>query len=217
MAKSSADLADKLYRCARAIPRANREAVFQAALFAKGEFVDGGVAAGLRKGGNLPSSGGRKWGAGFDVKGEENATALVRYRGPVQWAFGGTGKHIIAAKLLTTRSGARSRQARLGAGSAFGGRGANRGVFGPMQINVNYNRYGSQRQQAKSGRGLRRRAGKKALTGMGADGPRAYAFHPGSSGRNAWPIVKNRVRRGAPKVFPAAYRGAMLRAGLGRR
>ena len=57
----------------------------------------------------------------------------------------------------------------------------------------------------------------ETITIPGANGPRAYAFHPGSKGRNTWPIVQNRVRRGAPKVFPAAYRRALLKAGLGRR
>lgn len=192
MAKNAAELADKFTRLATAIPRANAEATSNAALFAKDEFIKGGVAAGLRKGGNLPSSSRGRWGARYDVKGAVNATALVRYTGPVHWAFAGTRPHIIVARQLTTRTGGRRRQARVGAMAAFGG--SNRGVFGSFR-NV--------------------RRGAKALTVPGASTPRAYAFHPGQRGRNAWPIVKNRVKRGVPDVYPASYRRAILKAGFG--
>ena len=195
MAKNSADLARKLYLYADGIDRANRQAVGQAAMFAKEQFIAGAVAAGLRRGGNLPSRGRAKWGARFEdlrKAAPGQVAALVKYVGPVHWAFWGTSPHIIAARKLATRRGARRRQAGLGAVAAFGG--SNRGAFGRM--------------------GTRR--GAKALTVPGASGPKAYAFHPGTAGRNTWPIVKNRVRNGAPKVFAPAHRGAMLRAGLGR-
>lgn len=191
--RSAAELAGKFYTLARTVPDANRAGVENAALFAKEEFIKGGVAAGLRKGGSLPSSSGARWGARYDLKGVANPSALIRYVGPVHWAFKGTKPHLITARRLTTRRGARSRTARIGAMAAFGG--SNRGVFGSMR-NV--------------------KRGKRALTIPGAATPKAYAFHPGSTGKNAWPIVRNRVRAGAPKVFTPAYRRALVQSGFGR-
>lgn len=196
---TSRELAAKFYALADGVGKANKDAVTQVLLFAKEEFIKGGVAAGLRKGGNLPSHSKAKWGARFDegsvgkVSGRSNYMGRVRYVGPVHWAFGGAGRHIIAARRLATRRKAQGLTGRIGATVAFGG--SNRGVFG---------------RRRTSGRGA------LAITVPGADGPRAYAFHPGMKGRNVWPVVKNRVERGAPKVFPAAYRGAMFRAKFGR-
>lgn len=197
--RSSAELAGKFYDLATSIPKANREAAENAALFAKEEFIKGGQAAGLKKGGSLPSSSKARWGARYDIKGFQNPSALVRYVGPVHWAFGGTSPHIIVARHLTTRTGARSKQDRIGAMAAFGG--SNRGVFGQLKTHT---------------RKGRARRGKRALTIPGAGTPKAYAFHPGHRGRNAWPIVQNRVRRGAPDVFAPTYRRAIAKAGFGR-
>lgn len=196
---TSRELAAKLYSLADGVGEANKKAVTQALMFAKEEFIAGGVAAGLRRGGALPSHGKARWGARFDEgavtkgSGRSNYMGLVRYVGPVHWAFGGTGRHIIAARRLGSRRKAQQLAPRLGAMAAFGG--SNRGAFG---------------QSRRKGRGA------YALTVPGASTPRAYAFHPGMRGRNTWPIVKNRVRRGAPRVFPEAYRGAMYRAKFGR-
>lgn len=197
--RSSAELAGKFYKLASTIPAANRDAVENAALFAKEEFIKGGVAAGLKAGGNLPSHSKARWGARYDIKGFKNPTALVRYVGPVHWAFGGTKQHIIVARHLASRTAARAKQDRIGAMAAFGG--SNRGVFGALKTHT---------------RRGKMRAGKRALTIPGAGTPKAYAFHPGHRGRNAWPIVQNRIRLGAPKVFAPSYQRAIVKAGFGR-
>lgn len=211
--RSSAELAGKFYDLAAAIPRANRDAVENAALFAKEEFIKGGVAAGLTPGGNLPRASKARWGARYDIKGFKNPTALVRYVGPVHWAFKGTERHFIAARQLGNfRQGRRTKvvhgkkvkvrtrsaramrlEAQVGANAAFGG--TNRGVFGSLRSVKN---------------------GKRALTIPGAGTPKAYAFHPGHRGRNAWPIVQNRIRLGAPKVFAPSYQRAIVKSGFGR-
>lgn len=208
--RSGAELAGKLTRYATTIPRANREGVDRAAWFAKGEFDAGLRAAGSSSGGKLrtPGKGGQRLGARYDIQGYQNATARVRYTGPVHLLFRPTKKHLIAAKHLGTRRGIAAKTAQIGANAAFGG--SNRGAFGKLQKTANYNRYGSVRQQA--GKGLRQRAGKQALVFGGSKGPKAYAFHPGTRGRNAWPVVKNRVARGAPKVWAQAHRNSLIDA-----
>ena len=187
--------------------RANKVGTDRAAWFAKEEFNAGLVAAGSGPGRKVA---GKKVAARYDVKGVANATAIIRYSGPVHLLYAQTKPHFIGAKLLGTRNGLRARSVGVGVQNAFGG--SNRGAFGQMAINVGYNRWGSYRQQASSGRGLRRRKGKKALVFGGSKGPKAYAFHPGTKGRNAWPIVKNRVERGAPEVWALAHRNALLDA-----
>ncbi len=190
---SAAQLAGKFAKAATIIPRANADATSEAALVGKGIFIEAAVAAGLREGGKLPSSRGSKWTARYDVKGQVHATALLRYVGPVHWAFWGTRRHVIVARRLTTRTGARLRARRLGAMAAFGG--TNRGAFGAMR-DV--------------------RGGKKALAFAGSDGPKAYAFHPGMRGRNTWPLAKTKVAAATPAAYKRAHRSTLISAGFGR-
>jgi hypothetical protein len=153
----------------------------------------------------------RKWNVGYDVQGGMNATTLVSFRGPVHFVFGNTKQHIIGAKLLGTRNSIRNKAGKIGATSAFGG--SNRGAFGKMQKKVNYNQYGSVRQQAAKGQ-LRTRAGKQALT-IGGN-LRAYAFHPGTGGKTGtWPAAKAAAIRIGPEVYSTEYKLALAKAGLG--
>ncbi|MEI7655664.1 MAG: hypothetical protein WCJ22_02680, partial [Actinomycetes bacterium] len=143
----------------------------------------------------------RKWNVGYDVQGGMNATTLVEFRGPVHFVFGNTKQHIIGAKLLGTRNSIKNKSGRIGATAAFGG--SNRGAFGKMQKKVNYNQYGSVRQQAAKGK-MRTRAGKQALT-IGGN-LRAYAFHPGTGGKTgAWPAAKAAAIRIGPETYSAEY------------
>lgn len=191
--RSAGELAGKFVKAASTIPRANAEATGEAALLGKTIFIEAAVAAGLREGGRLPSSRGSKWTARYDVKGQVHATALLRYVGPVHWAFWGTSRHMIVARRLTTRTGARLRARRLGAMAAFGG--SNRGAFGAMR-DV--------------------RGGKQALSFAGSGGPKAYAFHPGMRGRNTWPVAKKKVAAVTPGAYKRAHRSALISAGFGR-
>ena len=153
----------------------------------------------------------RKWNVGYDVQGGMNATTLVAFRGPVHFVFGNTKQHIIGAKLLGTRNSIKTKAGRIGATAAFGG--SNRGVFGKMQKKVNYNIYGSVRQQAATGK-LRTRAGKQALT-IGGN-LRAYAFHPGTHGdTGVWPAAKAAAIRIGPDTYADEYRKALIKSGFG--
>jgi hypothetical protein len=153
----------------------------------------------------------RKWNVGYDVQGGMNATTLVSFRGPVHFVFGDTKQHIIGAKLLGTRNSIKNKSGRIGATAAFGG--SNRGVFGKMQKKVNYNQYGSVRQQAAKGV-LRTRAGKQALT-IGGN-LRAYAFHPGTGGKTSvWPAAKAAAIRIGPDTYAREYKLALAKAGFG--
>lgn len=153
----------------------------------------------------------RKWNVGYDVQGGMNATTLVSFRGPVHFVFGNTKQHIIGAKLLGTRNSIRKKSKLIGINAAFGG--SNRGAFGKMQKQVNYNQYGSVRQQAAKGV-LRTRAGKQALT-IGGN-LRAYAFHPGTGGKTSvWPAAKAAAIRIGPETYAAEYKLALAKAGFG--
>ncbi|CAB5212474.1 hypothetical protein UFOVP196_20 [uncultured Caudovirales phage] len=152
----------------------------------------------------------RKFNVGFSVMGGANATTLVEVRGPAHLKEGDTKSHIIGAKLLGTRNSIRNKSKRIGVNAAFGG--SNRGVFGSRQRFVNYNEYGSVRQQAAKGV-LRERAGKKALT-IGGN-LRAYAFHPGTQGAHAWPTFKAAAIRIGPETYADEYKKALIKSGFG--
>lgn len=192
--RSAAELAGKLHRAADLLA-ADRKAAEQVALFAKGEFVKGGVAAGLRPGGSLPSSGTSRWGASYEahrITASAGGNAfLVRYRGPVHWAFGGTKAHYVGAK-----GRFRSRKALRDLGSAR----REGGVF------------------AGFGRGALQGTGRGAKA-LKLPGNRfaAYAWVKGTTGRPAaWQATKKRVQVGAPRVYAPSVRRSLLSAGLGR-
>ncbi len=96
----------RLGRLATAINEGKKRSVMDAALVVKDEFIAGPKRSGLKPTSKLN---GRRWSAGFNIKGTTNPTALVRYRGPLQWLEGGTDKHPIPA----SGRGPRGRRARL--------------------------------------------------------------------------------------------------------
>jgi hypothetical protein len=141
-----------------------------------------------------------------------SVAAVVWFVGALHLIFMPTKRHIIGAKLLGTRNSIRSKQTRIGVNAAFGG--SNRGVFGKKLIEVNFNQYGSVRQQAMKGT-LRTREGAHALT-IGAN-LRAYAFHPGTPGERAiWEEQKAIARQIAPNGFAPARQEALIAAGFGQ-
>jgi len=144
----------------------------------------------------------RKWNVGYDVQGGMNATTLVSFRGPVHLVFGNTKQHTIGAKRLTTRGGLKARSTKLAANAAFGG--SNRGAFGKMRAATVTNKGGITRAFN----------GKQALT-IGGN-LRAYAFHPGTSGKTGtWPAAKAAAIRIGPEVYSTEYKLALAKAGLG--
>jgi len=206
-------LVDGCKKAANTMPDATRAAAGSVGMEVKTAWL--GVAA--RHGAKLGAKiGRRKWNVGYDVKGGTGATTLVSYRGPIHLLYMPTKGHFIGAKLLGTRSSLRKKSQRLGIGAAFsdrsasGGFKANRGVIGKKQIKVNYNQYGSVRQQAKTGT-LRTRSGAHALT-IGGN-LRAYAFHPGTRGeQSAWPESKAAAQRIAPAGYGHAVRGELAKS-----
>lgn len=205
--RSATELAGKLHRYAQLVPDANRDTVGNVALMAKGHFETGIASAGGKPGSEIQGAkGGRRLGASYDIKGGRNPTALIRYRGPVHLLFGNTAPHMIIASRLGFRSTASRLTSRIGANAAFGG--SNLGVFaGGIAATT-------RSDAGRAARGRNVKARKRALTTP--RGPRAYAFHPGTTGRNTWPATRRSVVAGAPRVFAASHRSAILRAGLGR-
>jgi len=196
---------DRCKIAANTMPDATRAAAGSVGMEIKTSWI--GVAT--RKGATPGKTiGGRKWNVGYNVMGGTGATVKVEYRGPIHLLYFPWGGHVIGAKLLGTRSAIRNRSKKLSAEGV--GNKLNRGTFGAKQINVNYNRYGSIRQQAKTGT-LRRREGKHALTIGG--GLYAYAFHPGTRGKpTAWPESKAAALRIAPTGYGYAIRGELARS-----
>lgn len=193
--RSAAELADKFSRLAAEVPRANRDAVNRSALLGKEIMLRGATDAGLRRGGNLPAASRARWGARYDIKGTANPSALLRYTGPVHWAFYGTDGHIIGARRRGTRAGFRKRYARSQANALVGVAGG-RGARG---------------QTLRSGR-YGKRSGKGALALRFGGRFAMYAAHPGSRGRNTWPQTKKRITEMAPREFRKAHRDAIRRA-----
>lgn len=100
MSSSPAEFAAKCERMAMTIPRAQREAVFSASLAAKDVFLAAAAGAGLRPGQKMRGVGksGARWGVGFNIKGEQNPTSLIRFRGPVHLVDRPTAAHTIAPR-----------------------------------------------------------------------------------------------------------------------
>lgn len=160
------------------IPRAQRQANEQAARAVKPVWYG---QAGLRPGSVVA---GRKVSIGDTTRGTSNVVTLIRWQGPVHLVEGDTARHVIAAKGLATRAGARKRL--LGGRAEFGG--SVRGSFGAFRT-------------------VKR--GKRALT----IGPnlRAYAFHPGTKGRRFWRKNVEAANKITTTVYRQAALPSMLR------
>lgn len=114
MATSSKDLARKFQNAARAVPDANLRALNQASLAAKETMLAGALAAGLKPGGPLPHATGKRWGVRYDIKGYQNALALITFFGKVQWINSGTKDHWVTSKKLGGSRASRSTRAEDG-------------------------------------------------------------------------------------------------------
>lgn len=114
MSRTPQELVAKLERSATAVQRAQRQGV-EAAAFAATTVVRASMAAkGVPSGTVLRGVGrrGARVSARYDVKGAENATALVSMRGPAHLVENPTKPHVIAARrrpgVRTRRRGARA-------------------------------------------------------------------------------------------------------------
>lgn len=128
-------------------------------------------------GGRLSGAKNRRVSVNYQMSASRSPDAVVRALGPWQLFNNPTSPHLIIARGLGTRNTARAVQGRLGAKLAFGATG--RGTF-----------QGSTRAFAGSKRAIaegRGTAVKQALTIGGSGGKlRAFAFHPGTTGKRTW-------------------------------
>lgn len=95
MAQNARQLAAKFQQAADDFKKAPREGIFKAALAGKGIMVAEAAAAGLSPGSRIARG---RWSVGFDVKGTDNPTALLRFRGPVHLVNNPTKAHEIAPR-----------------------------------------------------------------------------------------------------------------------
>lgn len=181
-------MAGKFANLAVSVEATNRAAVARIADDGKEIMLRGAVAAGLRRGGTLPSHGSARWGARYDLKGTRNPSALLRYTGPVHWALGGTSPHVIGARGRGTRRSWQRRYAVEQTNALLGLQGAK----------------GSRARSLGSGRYGTRSKGAKALRFGGRFA--TYARHPGHRGRNTWPATKALVARNGQATFARMHR-----------
>lgn len=187
VSKTGVELAAKFYAAARAVDAGKKAGVTEAAFDVKAILEASAAGAGLVKGSKLA---GVKWrGVVFDIKGTTNPVALVRAAGPAHLHNNPTAPHFIGAKLLGTRGSLKGKSRRVGATAAFGG--SNRGAFG-------------------AARELKR--GSRALVIPGVESPRAYAFHPGTSGKGWWQRGMRRVPKAAVEAYRAGFRRGIRKA-----
>lgn len=115
----------------------------------------------------------------YDLRQRE---VMIRYTGPAHLINNPTSRHFIGARMLGTRSSLRNKSRNVGTIAAFGG--SNRGAFGQFA------------------QGAHRRKGKRALT-IGGNA-RAYAFHPGSPGKQFFQKAKASGYQKLPDVYKTA-------------
>jgi len=199
--KSVSDLAGKCNKYATAIPKANEVALRQAALAAKEVMIaNAATIGGLKVGQPLPKAGKGKWGARYDIKqGLTSRTeagvskdAVLRYIGPVHWAEGGTKPHFITpAGVGGSRSSRAGRAAAANLFTFMVAGGSVEGVYG-----------GLRRSKASSGRARALKVGGQFAM---------WAKHPGAKARPFWSPTKAQIAVQTPRVFQAAYTGALVR------
>lgn len=179
---TAAGFAAKCDRMATVVPRSMREANVQAARAIKPLWY---AEAGLRPGSVVAK---RKASIRDTTIGRSTIVTLIAWQGPVHLVNGPTAEHVIAARGLATRGGARKRL--VGSRASFGG--SVRGAFA----------------------GSSSRSGKRAMTIAG--NLRPYAFHPGTPGRHFWPANRQTALTVAPEIYKRSAVPSMIRqAGFG--
>lgn len=93
--RSAAEFSRKITKMATVTQTRQRETVNMGALTAKELMVAEAGSRGVTPGSKIA---GGKWGVGYDVKGFNNPTALVRYRGPFHLVDNPTKPHRIGPK-----------------------------------------------------------------------------------------------------------------------
>ena len=189
-------------RTANAVPDAVKRGGMVTAMAIKPQWYSIAAANGLPEGSRVAR---RKWRISDSTRGKSKGTAslIIGFDGPVHLVFGPTKRHLIVAKRLTTRTGARKRTARIGAMAAFGG--SNRGTFGKLRSTTKL------KETVNGAIEVQAFYGKQALTIPSGSGTmRAYAFHPGTKGKDAaWPAMKAAAVRTGPDKFKSEINKAL--------
>lgn len=181
--RSPAQFVGKINKIGHATDRSRRAVVNEGAFATKTIMLAAAAAKGVTPGGKIA---GRKWGVSYDLKGQVAPTALVRFTGPFHLVNNPTKPHYIAASGLGGSRASRGERAFQASANRFQGR-ASEGSFG-----------------------RRGKRGKRAVLVNGS--PRAYVFHPGTSGKAIYPAAKVIARRTVPNVMANAMKGAWKRA-----
>lgn len=195
MAVSAADLARKCENVATTLPRANREAIGAASINIKTGWFSIFGAHGIVPGKKLRGVGksGATWNVRFDIKGTANPTSLIRVTGPVHLVLSPTKPHMIVPRKSVRGKGAKAGRAALGSAISAGKvRGAAGGSLPAGAL------------------------GQKRSAIVIGGNPRAYASHPGTTGKpDIWSECKAYAVKVGPSTFHAAIPGALTRAGFG--
>jgi hypothetical protein len=182
--KSIDQFVGKINKVGHATDRARLGIVNDGALTTKKIMLAAATAKGVQPGGTIA---GRKWNVSYATKGGELPTALVRFTGPFHLVNNDTKAHYVVARGLGGNRESRGTAAFQASASRFSGDSA-AGAFG----------------------GQRRGRGRRALNING--NIRAYAFHPGTSGKGIFQAAKPIAARTVPGVMAASMKGAWRRA-----
>jgi hypothetical protein len=182
--RSPAEFVGKINKIGQATDKARKSTVSDGAFAAKKVMLGAAAAKGVMLGGKIA---GRKWNVTYDVRGGEVPVALVRFTGPFHLVNNDTKAHYVVARGLGGNRESRGTAAVQASASRFSGDSA-AGAFG----------------------GQRRGRGRRALNING--NIRAYAFHPGTSGKGIFQAAKPIAARTVPGVMAASMKGAWRRA-----
>lgn len=182
--RSSAQFVRKINEAGRATDRHRKQAVSEGAFTAKKVMLAAAAAKGVHPGGTIAK---RKWGVSYDVKGTELPVALVRYTGPFHLVNNDTRRHYIVA----------------------GGLGGSRQERGVRAFQASASRFSGD-SAAGAFAGQRRSRGKRAISFNGI--ARAYAVHPGTSGKAIFPAAKAIARTTVPPVMANSFKGVWKRS-----
>jgi len=201
--RSAGELAKKIHTAATVLPKELRKGVFDSSMETKRIFLEEAANAGLRPGQRMSGVGkrGAAWGVGFDIKGETDPTSIVRFRGPVHLVNNPSRPHIIAPK-VTFRQGDFGRRSRSGKSRARIK--ASRIVAAEQLIGL---LTGSSASGSVN-------FGRRAVSTP--QGPRRYAKHPGTGGKDFWTPAKLRAFKATPRITSRALRRSLYYGGLGR-
>jgi hypothetical protein len=197
--RTPAEMIAKVHQLSTITQRQRKIAVSEGALATKTIMLSAAASRGVKPGGKIA---GKPWNVRYDVKGADKPVALVRFTGPFHLVNNDTDQHFIGPKGFGSLSALRRLGAGVGAARAFGGTAS--GIFSSAGAGREFHTHRSGRLVS------RQRRGGLALT-IGGN-LRAYAFHPGTSGKAIFPAAKSVAQRRAPPLMASSMKGAWKQA-----